>query len=204
MKRLFIILLIIIPIFSTAQENESAELLVKNGVESSELRDLLAFKNIDYFSILISDESILEKKFAVISKEYWDGRVTGIDTVADLSKTPIPGLFNDTLIITILAEKSENDSLRITFNFKQLFSVTKKYQTTTLDTYSTRDLSNGKSTNVNIGESFPLLVYSLPYEKPDYPGWLFYCELTSDGVPPKDWGEKYNLKHYIVFEMVIF
>ena len=28
-------------------------------------------------------------------------------------------------------------------------------------------------------------------------------ELTKEGIPPEQWGEKFNLEHYIIFEMKI-
>lgn len=204
MRKLFIFIFFIFSIICKSQESAGIKLIINQGVESSELQDLLKFKEIDYFTIIVTGEELKGKKFAIVSKEYWDKDLKNTDTIADLSKTPIPGLNNDTLITKILAEKSDNDSLRISFNFKRLFGVTKKYKTTTLNTYSTRNLSNGKNVNINLGESFPLLVYTLPYENPEYPGWLFYCELTRDGVATEDWGEKYNLKHYVVFEMIIY
>ena len=90
---------------------------------------------------------------------------------------------------------------QIYFKFKGLFSTTRKYKTTEANNYSTRDLSNGEETKIQIGKTFPLIAYSLPYKDPKYPGYLFYCELTKEGFPPEKWGEKFNLEHYIVFEM---
>ena len=204
MKKIAFVFGIILSMTTYGQENDTAKLVVKYGVNDIQLQNLLNFKNIDYFTIKISGAKIMGKKFAVLSKEYWNGKVSRTDTVTDLSNTPIPGLSRDSLVITVLVEKSDPDSMRISFNYDQRFGITKKYKTTVSDKYSMRSLSNGAEHKVKIGENFPLLVYTLPYENPNYPGALFYCQLTNEGIPPKDWGEKYKLKHYIVFEMILY
>ena len=206
MKIIFYLSFLFVTVSAYSQTSDSASLLVKYGAKSAELQDLLVFKKIDYFSILVNSPELKGKKFALISKEYWDGKITRTDTIEDFGNSPGPGLPSDSLAITVLSEKMTKDSLRISFTFKSQFKfgLTKKFQTTLSDYYSTRDLSNGESTNIAIGNTFPLLVYTLPYKNPKTPGWLYYYQLTKEGLPPKDWGKKYNIEHYIVFEMIIY
>ncbi len=132
MKKLSILFGVFFYVCSFAQEADSVSLFINYGVSSVELQDFLAFKNIDYYTIRIIDEKIKGKKFVIVSKEYWGQELTRIDTVTDLSKTRIPGLANDSLIITVLTEKSEKDSLKISFKYNRLFGIIKKYHTTEL------------------------------------------------------------------------
>lgn len=191
-------------VYSQELKNDSIALTVKTGVDSKELMDFFFFKNIAYLNIQIHGEQIQGKNFILFAHEYWNGILKHTDTVADLSKSFMPLSLGDSLNISVLSERTEHDSLRINFNFRGLFSTTNKYQLTNSEMYTTMDLSKGLVQKVPMGEGFPLLVHTLPYENPEYPGYLFYCQLTQDGTPPKDWGKKFNIEHYIVFEMLIF
>lgn len=90
--------------------------------------------------IFVVPTILIGKKFLLVAKEYWNKELTKIDTVANISDTPIPSLWSDSLIIKVLSEKSSADSLRINFDFKGLFGLTKKYQTTKSATYATMNL----------------------------------------------------------------
>ena len=57
--------------------------------------------------------------------------------------------------------------------------------------------------NIPINKTMPFFVYSLPYEDPKRPGYMFYCELTAKGIPPEKWWNKYKVPHFIVVEMKI-
>ncbi|GAB3816348.1 hypothetical protein GCM10028895_11460 [Pontibacter rugosus] len=80
-----------------------------------------------------------------------------------------------------------------------------KYKSNKTDLYSLRDATGslGDPVRVPLNSSFPLFVYSLPYVDPKQPDLYQYCALTQDAVPPSEWGSKYGVKHYIVFELEI-
>ena len=200
MNKLFFLFGILFTTLSFGQKPDSLSLKIDYGVKSEEFQDYLLMKYIDFYKVKISDENLKEKSFTIISKEYWGKKMTKVDTILNLSKSPRK-ITSDSLAFNVITEKVNADSLQIYFSFKGLFSITRKFKTTEANNYSTRDLSNGKETKFGYGKSFPLLVYSLPYKDPKYPGYLFYCELSKEGIPPEQWGEKFNLEHYIIFEM---
>tara|TARA_R110002124_G_C8710318_1_gene494840 strand:- start:48 stop:659 length:612 start_codon:yes stop_codon:yes gene_type:complete len=200
MNKLIFIIIILSTYLSFGQKSDSLSLKIDYGVKSEEFQDYLLMKYIDFYKVKASDKNLKDKSFTIISKEYWNKNLTRIDTVINLSNTARK-ITTDSLKFNIITEKINKDSLQIYFSFKGLFSTTRKFKTTEANNYSARDLSNGIETKFEYGNSFPLIVYSLPYKDPKYPGYLFYCELSREGIPPEQWGEKFNLEHYIIFEM---
>lgn len=183
-----------------SQNQDSLKLKIDYGVASEEFQDYLLMKNIDFYKVNISNKNLKGKTFTLVSKEYWNKELTKTDTIINLKNSP-RRIESDTLSFNIITEKVSKDSLQFFVKFKGLLSINRKYKTTEANSYSARDLSNGIETNFQLGKSFPLLVYTLPYKDPKYPDYLFYCELTKEGIPPEEWGDKFNLEHYIIFEM---
>lgn len=200
MKKLFILIGILFSITCVGQKSDSLALKIDYGVKSEEFQDYLLMKRIDFYKVDVSGKNLKEKTLTIVSKEYWNKKKIKVDTIVNISQSS-RRLENDSLKFNIITEKVNKDSLQIYFKFKGLFSTTRKYKTTKSSNYSARDLSNGIETKFHYGESFPLIVYSLPYKDPKYPDYLFYCELSREGISPEEWGEKFNLEHYIVFEM---
>ncbi|WP_299229710.1 hypothetical protein [uncultured Psychroserpens sp.] len=200
MNKLIFIIIILSTYLSFGQKSDSLSLKIDYGVKSEEFQDYLLMKHIDFYKVKVSDKNLKDKSFTIISKEYWNKNLTKTDTIINLSNSARK-ITNDSLKFNIITEKTDKDSLQIYFSFKGLFSTTRKFKTTEANNYSARDLSNGIETKFEYGNSFPLIVYSLPYKNPKYPGYLFYCELSREGIPPEQWGEKFNLEHYIIFEM---
>ena len=199
MKALFLLSLLSFTV-CFSQNQDSLKLKIDYGVASEEFQDYLLMKNIDFYKVNISNKNLKGKIFTLVSKEYWNKELTKTDTIINLKNSPRK-IEADTLSFNIITEKVSKDSLQLFVKFKGLFSTNRKYKTTETNSYSTRDLSNGIETNFQLGKSFPLLVYTLPYKDPKYPDYLFYCELTKEGIPPEEWGDKFNLEHYIIFEM---
>ena len=183
---------------SLAQETDSVTLEV-NTVESRELLDYYRFEGIHYYKMQVSGESINDKYFILSSMEYWNGKLTKLDTIAN---TKLYRMKNgtDTLGIRVMSKKTDSDTIKFQFHLPR-FSTTRKYPTSQKDTYSLRDITSNRKATFAATESINLLVYSLPYEDPERPGYLFYCELSREGVPPEKWGEKFGVLHYIVFQL---
>lgn len=179
------------------QNIDSIKLKV-NGVESRELLDFYRFSAIDYFKLELSGNDIKEKYFLFTSNEYWNGSMTKVDTIANTKKHGFKNK-KDTLEIRVMSKKTSSDSVRFLFHFPS-FSTPREYQTTVKDTYSLRDITSRGEQIFSKQDVIDMLVYSLPYEDPSRPGYLFYCELSREGIPPERWGEKFGVEHYIVFK----
>ncbi|MEM0940603.1 MAG: hypothetical protein AAGI25_12560 [Bacteroidota bacterium] len=192
------VVLIFSYLISFAQKTDSVTLEV-NTVESRELLDYYRFEGIDYFNMQASGENIKDQYFILSSMTYWNGKLTKVDTFAN---TKIYRMKNgtDTLGIRVMSKKTDSDTIKFQFNLPR-FSTTRKFPTTQKNTYSLRDITSNDANTFVANDPINLLVYSLPYEDPERPGYLFYCELSREGTPPEQWGEKFGIEHYIIFKL---
>lgn len=200
------ILTIIGTIFCNAQSSDSIEAKANYGSTISDVQILMELDKIDYYKLQLTKLPFDKGYFFIITKEYWNGKVSKIDTLLPIDDAKKYFILNktDTSNTLTLMTKPINDSVLFNYRFSGL-SITKKYKRTNSDEYSLRD---GLSTNeefkkIPINQTIPLFVYSLPYEDPKQPGYKFYCVLTANGVSPEKWWDNYKVKHYIVVEMKI-
>lgn len=185
-------------LMSLAQGTDSVTLEV-NMVESRELLDYYRFEGIDYYNMQVSGESIVDQYFILSSMEYWNGKLTKVDTIAN-SKMFRMKNGADTLGIRVMSKMTDSDTIKFQFHLPR-FSTTRKFLTTQKNTYKLRDITSDSEETFVITDPINLLVYSLPYEDSERPGYLFYCELSREGTPPEKWGEKFGVEHYIVFKL---
>jgi hypothetical protein len=52
---------------------------------------------------------------------------------------------------------------------------------------------------IGYNKKFYLLTYILPYERQD--GSKSWCDVGADGMDIENWGQKFGIKHYLIFEM---
>lgn len=167
-------------------------------VTSKELLEFYRFEDIQYYKIGISGNKIKDKFFLMTRDEYWNNELKSSDTIAN---TKIMQRENgvDTLRMSVMAKKTHSDTVKFHFNFPG-FTAVKHFRTTENNNYSLRNINLNKSQAFVRNEPINVLVYSLPYEDPNMPGYLLYCELSREGIPPEKWGEEFGVKHYIVFK----
>ncbi|MCX2574978.1 hypothetical protein [Pedobacter sandarakinus] len=192
-------------IISKAQTIDSIEAKANYGSKISDVQLLMELENIDYYKVQFKNSS-KSRYLHLVTKEYWNGKVTKCDTLltAEYAKENFKLKENDTSSTLSLITKPLGDS--VLFNYRFLgMSLSRKYRRAKSDQYSLRDglVTNEKFKKIPTDKIIPLFVYSLPYEDPKQPGYLFYCALTANGVPPEQWWEKYKVRHYIVLEMKI-
>ncbi|WP_299824759.1 hypothetical protein [uncultured Pontibacter sp.] len=192
---------------SKAHTSDSTTITVSWDMNSGELRDVLRLQNIEYFNVAFSDTSLRGKHFKLISKEYRNGKL--IATRDFFTQTGYPAAFmfdkdSASFTFNVLARQPKKKQTHFMFQFDRV-GLNPKYKSKNTDLYSLRDATGSldKPVQVPLYTAFPLLVYSLPYVDPQNPDLYQYCALTKDSVPPSEWGQKYGVKHYIVFEMEI-
>lgn len=160
-----------------------------------ELFNLMDFQNIDYYQSNFTG-NIKNKHVAIISKEVWNGEITKIDTVINTVSVGKYGLMQtDTLAVTAIASIVNGNKLKVYFRFPN-FATRKEYDAITSDDYSLRAV--GSELKITSGTAFPAYVFILPYEKGNA---KYYCAVDQSGVKVEEWGKKFNLKHYVIFEM---
>ncbi|MEM6736227.1 MAG: hypothetical protein AAF620_09180 [Bacteroidota bacterium] len=190
-------LLLFFCLTSFGQTTDSITLKVK-AVKSDELLDLYRFEGINYFTMQLSGLGIEHQFFILTSTEYWNGTVTNVDTIANTKNYQLKN-GSDTLEIRAMSKKINPDTVKFQFHLPR-FSTSKTFPTTTKDTYSLRDITSNSEEIFDASKPINLLVYSLPYEDPEQPGYLFYCELSREGIAPEKWSEKFGVRHYVIFK----
>ncbi len=197
----FTIAIIFFNIIGLAGQHIDSVNIKIDGVESRELLDYYRFEGINYFNLSITGSRVQDQYFVVTSNEFWEGVSVRRDTMVNTKKYGMK-IGKDTLDIRVMSKKISSDTIKFQFHFPG-FSINKKFKTTSKDTYSLRDITSDGEAVISRNEPFHLLVYSLPYEDPENPGYLYYCELSREGIPPEKWGEEFGVEHYIIFKIHI-
>lgn len=98
----------------------------------------------------------------------------------------------------ILAKHTNDNKLKMKFKFPR-FSTSKEFKAIDSDYYSLRNIADESDLEIKYNEKFYLLAYILPYERED--GSKSWCEFGSAGKDLENWGKKFGIKHYLLFEM---
>ncbi len=191
------------PIVSYAETENSGEIkLLRQHTEiNRDIRDILRFLNVDYLLIDFAGKGLEGKSYRITVSEIWDGEITNTATIFDSAEIPAPHLrriTSDTFQIRVVSELTDNNTLRMHFNFPGL-TVEQEYDAVQSDDYSLRHAYTNPETPISPGEKFFLLTYILPYE--EY-GIKYYCTIETSGSDIFSWGREFGIEHYLVFEMV--
>lgn len=197
MKKLFLVLAASLCLISArAQDNQPSIRMVAELASSSELINILKFQEIDYYRVKFIGADLVGKHFTLTCKTLTDGVVTSLDTIINTKVfTWVGAIDNDTLSLDLLGSKV-NGNLKMFFRFPRI-GLNKKYPATDSDSYSLRAL--GSKYCIKLNEPFPAFAYILPYETD---GYQMYCAVEQSGTNVEEWGHKFNIKHYLIFEML--
>ena len=198
--RLVLLACFILLNFVSVSAQRSDSLLLKiSSVESKDLIDLYAFENIAYFKLSFSGLDIHKQYFVVTSEEFRSGKPPKRDTIMN-SKFLREKSGSDTFQIRVMSKGINKDTVKFQFGFPR-FAIIKTFTKMRKENYALIYATANRQQFFERGKPVNLLVYSLPYEDPKRPGYLFYCELSREGIPPEQWGEKFKVPHYIVFKI---
>ncbi len=165
------------------------------------LSDLMAFQGIEYYDLVFKGEALPDKKFIFTAKEIWGGQLKNIDTIIDSSLFPVKNLqtINEKNfdVEVIARQMKEAQKLKIMFDLGQL-KITRYYDTTNSNRYSLRDLVSESGLSITYKAPFIFMAYIMPYQRED--GGYSYCDVGSAGKDIDNWGDKFGIEHYIIFE----
>ncbi|WP_179338244.1 hypothetical protein [Winogradskyella ludwigii] len=166
-----------------------------------EVSDILSFEGIDYMRLKFSGEQLKGKSYRLSVKEIWDGKIVSDTAVMDSRSIGVKQFetLSDTVFkMKVISKHTEDNKLKMTFKFPR-FSVNKTYEAIDSENYSLRNLADESNLEISYNKSFYLLAYILPYERED--GSLSWCDVGTSGKDIENWGEKFGIKHYLLFEM---
>lgn len=178
------------------------KMISQSTPKDPDLHSLLQYEGIDLYKIsFIGGEVMKEKSFRLTVREIWAGKTTSESTVIDSKTIGVRGLetINDTVLNMRVMGKHHTDStLKLTFSFPR-FSVTKEYKALNTDDYSLRNIAEESKLEVGYNKKFYLLTYILPYKLQD--GSKSWCAVGSSGKDIENWGQRFGVEHYLIFEM---
>ena len=211
MKQIHLILFFLI-LFSCSfsQKTDTTKLKVIFGSQTSEINELFRIEDVEYYKIISNDIKLRDYYFQFSIKEFLDNKLIRNDTLLkdyDFDKLKTGYRNTDTsFTITLMKRNLNKDTSLFMLSFPNTGLSTFIYdKKIPYEYYSTRDIlmSNEEWVNVPIEKTFPLFVYTLPYENPKYPGYKFYCELSKNGVPPEKWVDVYGVRHLMIIYVTI-
>jgi len=202
-KCLFALAYLIITNFSFGQASDSGlKMISDNSSDNPEIRDILAFEGIQYYKIKFIGKDLKDKSYHLTSKEIWDGKIVRDTTLFNSKSIGIEQFqkVNDTILyLKVISKLTHKNKLKMSFRFPS-FMVTEEYDAIeTDDEYSLRNIAEESKMKIGYNEKFYFLAYILPYDKKN--GSKSYCEVGTNGNEIEKWGEKFGIKHYIIFEM---
>lgn len=205
MKRILLILLFFPTQIFGQDTIPTIQMISDRSSGNLELQDFFSFEGVYYYKLKFIDKNLADKKFHISVKEVWDGKVVNDTTVFNSASIGIKQFetVNDTILdMRILSKLTHDNKLKMIFRFPS-FSVTKEYKASnSKDKYSLRNIVEESNLKIKYNEKFYFLAYTLPYERAD--GSKSWCEVGVNGKEIENWGKKFKLKHYLIFEMIFF
>lgn len=216
MKKLFLILLTLIPVWLFAQPDSTV--ISFSHVDDPDLQLVCGLEGIQIIKLKSSDKSLEGKVINFRIDECRKGKVVRVrdfdlknedqDIQLEVNGKPLNYALND---INYAGYNGERDSLQITFSGKQkrgVFKLTIQFPGSFLfhtmkgkSNYRLRRVhpSASKKLTVPIGKAYPVLAYSQPFESGS--SFQSYCLLDEENVG--NWYRKYKVKHYYVIYLEI-
>lgn len=208
MKHLFIAIVLLCLNQLTAQDskvdfNKTSDLKMETEYTSQNqvLDDLLSFDGVEYLKIKFSGKELKGKSYHLTVKEIWDGNIVKDTTVVnskDIGVKQLETLSDSIFNFRVISKLTNQNKLKMTFKFER-FSISREYDAIDSENYSLRNIADESRLPISCNEKFYLLAYILPYERED--GSKSWCEVGSSGNEIEKWGEKFGIKHYLLFEI---
>lgn len=186
---------------SFGQQNNGLKMTSVYGSDNKEMLDLFRFENIDYYKIKFSGKELKTKTYTITVKEIWDGKTKSEKTVfnsKDMAAMNLDKVNDTALNLKVMGKLTPKNKLKLTFMFDR-FSNTKEYDAIETNEYSLRNLADESKLEIGYGKKFYFMAYILPYKHKD--GSSSWCEVGSSGKDIENWGKKFGIKHYLLFEM---
>ena len=183
------------------QTTTSLKMVSNYASDNPEIYDILEFEGIDYYKIKFIGDSLKDKRYQLSVKEIWDGKVVSDSIIVSSRNFPFKEIqtINDSILsITVVAKPTGDEKLKMSFKFPRLL-IERTFKALNSKEYRLRNIVEESKLEIGYDKSFYFLAYILPYEKEN--GMKSWCEVGVNGIDIENWGEKFGIKHYLVFEM---
>lgn len=183
------------------EANTNLKMITDYSSDNEEIKDILQFEGIEYLRIKFIGEDLKTKSYHLTVKEIWNGKIVSDTTIINSLELPFEQFkkINDTVLkMKIISKLTEDNKLKMTFKFPR-FSINKSFDAVNSDDYSLRNIAEESKMEIGYNKKFYLLAYILPYERED--GSKSWCDVGASGKDIENWGDKFKIEHYLLFEM---
>ena len=203
MKRitLLVILLAIINLSFGQNSDPQLKMLSDTYSDNPEITDILKFEGINYLKIKFTGTELTDKSYHLSVKEIWNGDSVSESTIVNSADIPFEELqkINDsTFQMKVISKHTADNKLKMSFYFPR-FSIEKEFNAIDSEDYSLRNVAEESEMEIGYDKKFYLLAYILPYDRGD--GIKSWCDVGTSGKDIENWGKKFGIRHYLVFEM---
>ncbi len=181
--------------------NNTLKMVSHYSSDNSEIRDILQFEGIDYYKIKFIGNNLKDKSYQLSVKEIWYGKIVSDSVIINSKNLPFQHIrtINDTILnITITAKQTKEKKIKMMFKLPR-FSIDREFKALNSKDYSLRNIAEESKLKIEYNKKFSLLAYILPYERED--GAKSWCDVGVNGIDFENWGDKFGIKHYLIFEM---
>ncbi|WP_432412980.1 hypothetical protein [Rasiella sp. SM2506] len=168
--------------------------------ENEDVSDLMFFEGVAFYNMKFTGADLKGSTFKLTAKEIWNGKLKKETVVTNSATIDVPGLekLKDTVFdFKVISKVTSDNKLKMSFKFPR-FGRTMEFDAIKSDDYSLRNIAETFKEDIIKGEKFYLMAYILPYEKD---GAKYWCAVENSGKDIENWGKKFGIKHYLVFEM---
>jgi len=201
-KNILILIGFILTNLSFGQSTENDLKMISDySSENSEISDILQFEGIDYYRIKFIGKELKHKSYHLTVKEIWDGIVVTDTTIVNSQELPYEQFqkINDTILnLKVISKLTHKNKLKMTFKIGRI-GFNREFNAIDSDEYSLRNIAEESSMEIGYDKKFYILAYILPYERKD--GSKSWCDVGGSGKDIENWGKKFGIKHYLLFEM---
>ncbi len=182
-------------------QDKKLKMISEYSSKNNEIRDILQFEGIEYHKIKFTGTKLKNKSYKITCKEIWNGKIIKDSIVFNSKSIGIKQFetVNDTVLnLKVISKLTHKNKLKMTFKFPR-FAINREYDAIESNEYSLRNIAQESKLKIDYNKKFYLLAYILPYERKD--GSKSWCEVGTSGKEIDKWGEKFGIKHYLLFEM---
>lgn len=205
MKHLLFIVLFTFCYASSFGQDTQIQLQTNYGSDNKEIHELMRFQGIEKIALNFEGEGLKGKDYALVVKEFTNGRLAQTDTIIASSKSDyISKIDTNTFKVDVMIKTRLDNSIKLYAKFSR-FSVNKLYDVEKPeDAYALHDFLGAKqSLEIKTGQPTYVLGYFLPYVDKET-GWKMYCEVSGSKYAPEDWGTQFNIPNYFLVEVQFY
>jgi hypothetical protein len=169
--------------------------------QNGDFEDVLDFSDISFSRFLLKGDSLPGKKAILISREIKKGEIINTDTICSYIKLPYFISINKYKFssLRVLTKKiNKKNKLFIKFNN---YTISKKVSVVGKEDYQVLGLFESNYKYPTFNNEFYIFSLCPPYEAND--GWVKTVPTGIAGGDVMKWNEKFKIKHYFIFSMII-